>query len=55
MTVQLMSVIEGAGTVISCLLGYEGVQNVGLVLLRPVFLSGHNVTASNIRESESVK
>ena len=46
---------EGAGTVICCWLGCEAVQNVGLVLLRPVFLSGHSVSASNIRESETVK
>ena len=42
-------------SVTCCLLGYEGAQNVGLVRLRPVFLSGHNARASNIHESETVE
>ena len=40
---------------LASLLGCEGVQNVGLVLLRPIFLSGHSMSASNIREPETVK
>ena len=32
-----------------------GVQNVELVRLKPVFLSGHNASASNIRESQTVE
>ena len=32
------------------LLGYKGVQNVALVLLKLVFLSVHSMSPSNIRE-----